>query len=176
MYKDDIRDLYAQKREARMQILDDFLKIYIRLRLFFPSLDKERTSLTNLIKMYLQIDRNEGKVLKAIAKQYGHLDDHEGVDELLCDFDDMFIELFEYCSKTFQDYEEFLELYGCFSNLVCTRVPLLLNGNYDDNLNYIYWMQMRKLDFPIFDEEYKNKVLMMLPALPQTGDDMDGEV
>lgn len=177
MYRDDIKDLYKQKRESRKMILTDFLEIYFKLRFFFPQLVEERTALVNLVQMYFDADENEHQVLKAINKQYGRLDEHEGVDELLVDFDEMYDNLFEYCQDAFVDYGQFLEMYGDFFDLLFHKVNALITGdNYDPSLQYAHWMKMRRLDFPVFDEKYKQKILIMLPNLPDVGDDFDGEV
>lgn len=177
MYRDNIKDLYKQKRESRKMILSEFLEIYLKLRLFFPQLVEERTALVNLVQMYFDADENECQVLKAINRRYGKLDDHEGVDELLDDFDDMYDNLFEYCQDAFVDYGQFLEMYGDFFGLLFHKLNTFITGdNYDSTLQYTHWMKMRKLDFPVFDEAYKQKVLIMLPNLPNVGDDFDGEV
>ena len=177
MYKDNIKDLYKQKRESRKMILIDFLEIYFKLRLFFPQLTEERNALVNLVQLYFDTDDNGYQVLRKINKYYGKLDDHEGVDELLEDFDDMYDNLFDYCQDAFVDYGEFLQMYGDFFGLLFYKINKLLSGDtYDSNLQYTHWMKMRQLDFPVFDEEYKQKVLTMLPNLPNMGDDFDGEV
>ena len=177
MYKDDIKDLYKQKRESRKMILSDFLEIYFKLRLFFPQLVEERNSLINLVQMYFNADDNEYQVLKAISKRYGKLDEHDGVDELLEDFDEMYDNLFEYCQDAFVDYGEFLEMYGDFFGLLFHSINKSITGDtYDANLQYTHWMKMRQIDFQTFDEEYKQKVLAMIPNLPKVGDDINGEV
>ena len=56
---------------------------------------------------------------------------------------------------------------------------MIIRGNDPDTealLRYRHWMNIKKVDFPIFDEDYKEKVLIMLPTLPDKGDDFDGEV
>lgn len=177
MYKDDIKDLYRQKRESRRIILLDFFEIYIKLRLFFPQLLEERNNLINMVQLYFDADDNECCVLKEMCNQYGNLEDHDGVDELLETFDEMYDNIFDYCQNTFVDYQSFLELYGNFSDLLFYKINCLITSeNYDQNLRYKYRMIMRKRNFSVFDEEYKQKVLLMLPSLPRLGDDLDGEV
>lgn len=177
MYKDDIKDLYKQKRESRKLILTDFLEIYFKLRLFFPQLIEERKSLVNLVQMYFDADDNEYQVLKEISKKYGKLDEHDGVDGLLEDFDEMYDNLFEYCQAAFVDYDQFLELYGDFFELLFHSINKAVEGDVtDSNLQYAHWMKMRQLDFQVFDDEYKQKILAMVPNLPNVGDDINGKV
>ena len=175
MYKDDIKALYKQKRESRRMILYDFLEIYFKLRLFFPQLVEERNSLKNLVQMYFDADDNEYQVLKEINKQYGKLDDHEGVDELLEDFDEMYDSLFEYCQDAFVDYGQFLEMYGNFFDLLFYSINKCITGDWhDSNLQYKHCMKMRQIDFQVFNEDYKQKVLARVPNLPNIGDDISG--
>lgn len=177
MYQDNIRDLYKQKLESKTMILIDFLEIYIKLRIFFPQLIEERTALVNLVNLYFEADANEYEVLKAINKQYGKLDEHEGIDILLDDFDEMYDNLFEYCQDAFVDYSSFLEIYGDFIDLLMHKINVSMGKENNDLENrYTYRMKMRKLDFPVFDEKYKQKVLTMLPNLPDGGDDLDGKI
>lgn len=177
MYQDNIRDLYKQKLESKTMILIDFLEIYIKLRIFFPQLIEERTALVNLVNLYFEADANEYEVLKAINKQYGKLDEHEGIDILLDDFDEMYDNLFEYCQDAFVDYGSFFEIYGDFIDLLIHKINVSMGKENNDLENrYAYRMKMRKLDFSVFDEKYKQKVLTMLPNLPNGGDDLDGKI
>lgn len=177
MYKDDVKDLRAQKREANCKILYDFLSIYIRMKLFLPELEEERLNMMKVVQMYFDCDNNEADVLKAIKQQYGDVDEHYGVDELLDEFDERFDSIYDYCQDMFVDYELFLSEYGDFIDLLVHRIKMMLNGHDPDTesiLYYRHWMNIRKADFPMFDVEYKNKVLMMLPNLPSEGEDFDG--
>ena len=61
MYSDDIKDLKKQKREAKLAIITDFIKIYFQLKIAFPSLVKEREDLVKLVGRYLDADEN-GKI------------------------------------------------------------------------------------------------------------------
>ena len=179
MYKDDVKDLKSQKRESNAKILYDFFSIYIRMKLFLPDLEVERLNLVKMVQMYFDCDSNETIVLKEIKRLYGSLDEHEGVDELLDDFDDMFDSIYKYCQDAFGDYETFLSEYGDFVALIYHRIKMIIRGNDPDTealLRYRHWMNIKKVDFPIFDEDYKEKVLIMLPTLPDKGDDFDGEV
>jgi len=101
MYSDDIKDLKKQKREAKLAIITDFIKIYFQLKIAFPSLVKEREDLVKLVGRYLDADENETEVLNKIGKIYGKREDHEGVDELLEEFDEMFENMYEHCQRTF---------------------------------------------------------------------------
>lgn len=173
MYKDDIKELYAQKREAKRMIILDFLEIYLKLRILFPELEEERNNLISLVQLYINADNNETDVLKAILFQYGDLDEHDGVDTLLEDFDEMYNKLFDYCQNAFLDYDTFFEMYGSFIDMLMIRI----RGMEDDILKYNrHRMKLRRLNFSIFDKEYKEKILVMLPSLPNEGDDVDGEI
>lgn len=177
MYKDDVKDLKLQKLDSNIKILYDFLTIYFKMRLFLPELEEERDNLVKMIQMYFNFDANELAVLKEIKRLYGHLEEHSGVDELLDDFDEKFDFIFEYCQDTFVDYETFLMEYGSLIDLIIHRIKIIINGQDPDTDSILYrryWMNMRKIDFPIFDDEYKNKVLMMLPVLQNEGDDFNG--
>lgn len=177
MYRDDVKDLKAQKREANWKILYDFVSIYMRMKLFLPELEEERLNLMKVVQLYFDCDSNEYTVLNEINQQYGRLDEHYGIDELLEEFDERFDAIFDYCQDTFVDYEIFLSEYGDFVDLLIHRIKMLINGNDPETesiLRYRYRMNLRKNDFPLFDENYKNKVLLMLPNLPSEGDDLDG--
>ena len=179
MNRDDVKDLKLQKLDSNIKILYDFFSIYLKMKLFLPELDQERLNLVKMIEMYFSFDTNEADVLKEINKLYGHLEEHSGVDELLDDFDEKFDYIFEYCQDTFVDYETFLMEYGCFVDLIVNRIKMIINGQDPDTDSILYRryrMNMRKVDFPTFNDEYKNKVLMMLPTLPNEGDDFNGEV
>ena len=172
MYCDDINKLYSEKREAKRLIIIDFLKIYIQLKLFFPSLLEERQKLVKLVQLYLDCDANEAEVLSSIKKQYGILDEHEGVDVLLDDFDVMAENLYEHCQESFGDYEDFLAMYGDFIDKLIAKIS---GKNLEDVDRYRYIMTPRKINFPLFSQEYKNKILMMLPTLPSEAEDFNGE-
>lgn len=165
MYSDDIKDLKKQKREANQNILFSFIRIYISLRTGFPELIKERDDLVKMVSRYFESDRNESEVLRLINQKYGNRDDHEGVDELLEEFDDMFEQLYNHCDKTFLDYEEFLEDYGDFLDLLFRRIQ---NGGKDDIESYRrYRLTHRPIDFQTFDQQYKQKMLEKVTHLPE---------
>lgn len=168
MYSDDIKDLKKQKREAKLAIITDFIKIYFQLKIAFPSLVKEREDLVKLVGRYLDADENETEVLNKIGKIYGKREDHEGVDELLEEFDEMFENMYEHCQRTFLDYETFLEDYGDFFSLVVLRLECALKGTQIETTDY---SRIRMIHYPIhfqvFDEAYKQKMLEFVPKLPE---------
>lgn len=168
MYRQDVLDLKFQKLEANLNILLDFIGIYAKLRIGFPNLVKERTDLVALVRRYFELDRNETEVLNLIKKCYGKVEDHEGVDEILEEFDSMFDSLYDYCQITFLDYEEFLEEYGDFFDLIALRLRCSFTGEKCDPEDYKrFRMKHRPIKFQTFDCEYKEKMLEMIPKLPE---------
>ncbi len=168
MYQEDIRDIQNQKREAKRYILEDFFSIYLRMKWFFPHLEKERESLVSLVRRYFEMDENETEVLKEIQKYYGQRDCHDGIDELLDDFDERFEHIYQYCQDTFEDYESVLVEYGDFFSLLELRIRSLLTKTpYEPGIEYRHRMKERPIDFPIFDEAYKEKLLKLVPQLPE---------
>lgn len=167
MYREDIKDLYKQKREAKRFILRDFLFIYLKLRIWFPHLEQERHKLVELVQLYLDADQNETDALCLIGQCYGAVEDHEGVDELLTDFDEMFENLYGYCQRFFEDYEDVINYYGDFVDLLFLRIQSFLqNEPYEPGSSIRYRMVPEKITFPLFDKAYKEKVMMKIPALP----------
>ncbi len=168
MYREDIRELKSQKREANREILWEFVRIYLRMRLFFPHFQKERDNLVALVQTYFQADQNESEVLDSIRKYYGKREDHEGIDELLDDFDGRFEKIYQYCQDTFEDYEEVLFDYWDLFSLLELRLRSLMTGEmYEPGKEYRYRMIESPIRFPIFDEPYKQKMLELIPHLPE---------
>ena len=88
----------------------------------------------------------------------------------------MFDKMYDYCQVAFDDYDDFLGIYGNFLDLLVLKIRTSVTGEYDEKTpRYRHRINMRKIDFQIFDEEYKEKVLVMLPNLKEVGDDFDGE-
>ena len=50
MYKSEINEIKSAKREAFMIIMNDYLKLYFRLKIGYPNLLEERYILKCLIK------------------------------------------------------------------------------------------------------------------------------
>ncbi len=167
MYSDDVKNLKQQKREVNLEILLDFIRIYLQLKIAFPNLVKEREDLVKLVQRYFDADRNETEVLNKIRVCYGEMDDHEGVDALLEEFDEMFDNFYKHCQRTFLDYEDFLASYGNFSFLLVLRIESVLKGSQIEVEEY---MRRRMVHYPIhfqvFDKEYKQKLLELVPNLP----------
>lgn len=173
MYKEDIRELKKQKREAMRDILFDFASIYFRMKLFFPNLKQERENLVVLVQQYVNADHNENEVLALIQRRFGNLDDHEDVDELLEEFDDRFENLYYFCQATFEDYETVLSDYWDYIALINMRLQSLLEGErYAPAEDTKYRMHHRKMNFSVFDEDYKKKMLEMIPQLPAVKEEM----
>ena len=168
MYKEDIHDLYIQKREAKVTILKEFLSIYLRMRLFFPNLEKERDQLVALVQLYFETDQNESEVLKQIKKYYGEVEDHEGIDELLEEFDTRFENFYDYLEDAFEDYESVLVDYWDFLFVLEKRLTSYFKGEkYTLGEENRYRMVLGPIRFPLFDEKYKQKLLVQIPHLPE---------
>lgn len=168
MYIDDIKDLKDQKKEAKKYILIDFVKIYTYLIIWYPNLKEERKNLAELVQIYLAADRNEKEVLNAIEKYYGMLDQHEGIDELLEEFDDMFQRLFEHCDQTFGDYEDVFAMTGDWIDLFVLRMKCALEGKpYHPADDIRHRMKHAPIRFPVFDDDYKKKMLEYIPKIPK---------
>lgn len=167
MYSDDIKLLKKQKREANLEIFMTFIKIYLQLKIAFPNLVKEREDLVMLVKSYFDVDRNETEVLNKIRECYGEVDDHESVDELLEEFDEMFDNFYKHCQRTFLDYADFLASYGDFFSLLAFRIEAAIKGSVIEPKEYLRRRMIHyPICFPIFDAEYKKKMLKLVPNLP----------
>lgn len=168
MYKDDIRRLYFEKREANWYILRDFIKIYLSLRVGFPNLVEERENLVKLVQMYFDVDQNEKEVLSCIKQKYGKVKDHEGIDELLDTFDSMFEHLYDHIERTFLDYEEVMMDYGDFIDFIAYRINSIFSGKpLENGEDTRYRMKHFPIRFQLFDNSYKEKMLEYIPNLPE---------
>jgi len=54
MYKDDIKELYSQKRESLTLFLVNSFTILLKLYVFMPKSIKERDKLRQIIKSYIK--------------------------------------------------------------------------------------------------------------------------
>ncbi len=168
MYRDDLRELRSQKRQAMFVILQEFINIYVKMRLFFPNLKEERKNLVQLVKLYMQTDANESEILGLIEKRFGKYEDHESVDEMLEEFDQLFLNLFQHCELTFDDYQSVIWEYGDFINLLSMRMQSFFQDKpYEPGRDIRHWMKHRPLSFPLFDNEYKEKMKIKIPHLSE---------
>ncbi len=168
MYREDIQDIKGQKREMAGMIVREFVRIYVQMRWFFPSLKEERESLLQLVKQYLAADRNETELLNLLNDYYGSWEDHEAVDELLEELDESFIHFYEHCEKTFEDYDSVLLEYGDFLGRMRYRMACLMHLKQEPSSAQVrYRLKHRAITFPIVDDDYKEKMKVMIPQLPK---------
>ena len=168
MYRDDVRDLFVQKKEADRSLLWNFVTIYTKMKIFFPTLEKERKDLAQLVQLYMQTEKNENEVLRDIRKYYGKVDDHEGIDEMLEEFDEMFENIYLHCDKTFQSYEDVFYEYGSFWNLIMAKIRAAKKAiPLEPEPGVRRWMKHMPIRFPIFDEEYKVRMKEKVRTLPE---------
>ena len=159
MYKNEIKILKSEKREALRMIINDFVKIYIKLRICFPDLKEERINLVKLIRNYLEYDKNEKEVLDIINKYYRKCEYNENIDKLLNDFDEIYEKYFEYINDCFKGYEDVLDIYGSILDIIFDKLE---GKNYDDIQKLKYRMIIPNTHYQTFDDEYKNKVKKIL--------------
>lgn len=134
MYKDDIKTIYKEKREALASFLGDSLTVLLKLYIFMPRHEKERKDFINIIKTYIKYHNEEKGVLSIIMKKYGKIDENETVDIILDELD----ELFEIIYGNYQD------VLGYYEDMIITkdtcRVVVTKNKvlNLDSNLKRKY--------------------------------------
>jgi len=108
MYKDDIKELYSQKREALTLFLVDSLIVLLKLYIFMPKNIEERDKLKQIIKSYIKYNNEEKEILSLIKKRYGHIDENEFIDIILYNLDDLFDIIYNNYEEIISSYEDMI--------------------------------------------------------------------
>ena len=108
MYKDDIKDLYSQKREALALFLSDSLMVLFKLYIIMPNNIEMRKQFINIIKKYFKYHNDEKEILNIIKKQYGKIDELEFIDDILDELDDLFVTIYDNYQEIIEDYDDMI--------------------------------------------------------------------
>lgn len=169
MYRDDVKDLFSQKRESNRFVLTDFLLLYIKMIIYVPNYVEERKALVRVVSNFYKYDRNESEVLNAIKKIFGKVDDDEDIDEMLELFDEMAQQQYDYFQKVAVDYESVLEEYSSFIEYIFNKIEARKNKEtYAPGDIWRGRMGLRKVDNPVFDDEFKEEMLERLDEIAKS--------
>lgn len=108
MYKDDVKNIYSEKREALTSFLGDSLTVLLKLYMFMPKYVKERKEFINIIKSYIKYHNEEKEILSIITKKYGTIDENDVVDIILDELDDLFDIVYNNYQDIIGDYEDMI--------------------------------------------------------------------
>ena len=158
MYNSEIKDLLIQKREAFKLIFTEFFKIYLNLMIRFSQLKEEKNNLIYLLHFYLQYDKNEYEVLKAIKKKYGKKEDIEIVEMILNKCDEIYLDYYNYMESCYKVYDVFLDkdrnIMQMFADRLCNHDNTYVKNDYHIRIPTCY--------FQPFDDEYKDKLIKLV--------------
>lgn len=169
MYRDDIKDLIAQKRESNRFVLTDFILLYIKMSVYVPDYVEERNALVRVVGEFFRYDSNESEVLNTIKKMFGKVDDDEDIDEMLEQFDDMAQEQYDYFQKMVVDYADVLDEYSSFFEYIFNKIQARKNGErYAPGDIWRRRMIPRKIEHQVFNEEFKYDMLDRLDEIAKS--------
>lgn len=100
-----IYDLYSEKREYLIDLLKDYVRLYIKTFVLIKNSKVIRKDLTNLIKDYINFDKLETKVLNNLIV----CKDEAVFNEILEELNEMFFRIFNYNEYVINGYEEMFE-------------------------------------------------------------------
>ena len=101
-----IYDLYSEKREYLIDLLKDYVRLYIKTFVLIKNSKVIRKDLTNLIKDYINFDKLETKVLNNLIV----CKDETVFNEILEELNEMFFRIFKYNEYVLNGYEEMFEM------------------------------------------------------------------
>lgn len=101
-----IYDLYSEKREYLIDLLKDYVRLYIKTFVLIKNSKVIRKDLTNLIKDYINFDKLETKVLNNLIV----CKDEAVFNEILEELNEMFFRIFNYNEYVINGYEEMFEM------------------------------------------------------------------
>ena len=101
-----IYDLYSEKREYLIDLLKDYVRLYIKTFVLIKNSKVIRKDLTNLIKDYINFDKLETKVLNNLIV----CKDEAVFNEILEELNEMFFRIFKYNEYVLNGYEEMFEM------------------------------------------------------------------
>ncbi len=129
MYKDDIKTIYAEKREALASFLGDSLTILIKLYMFMPKYVKERKEFIKIIKSYIKYHNEEKEILSIIRKKYGKIDENEMVDIILDELDDLFDTMYSNYQDVIGYYEDMIITKDTYRAVIPKNKVLCIDSN-----------------------------------------------
>ncbi|MBE6152892.1 MAG: hypothetical protein E7166_01505 [Firmicutes bacterium] len=108
MYKDDIKELYSQKRESLTLFLVNSFTILLKLYVFMPKSIKERDKLRQIIKSYIKYNNEEKEILRIVKKKYGRKESIDSIDLILNDLDKLFVTIYNNYECIIGDFEDMI--------------------------------------------------------------------
>lgn len=158
MYREEIKNLKQEKKEALFLFYKDYINLYIKLLIGYPNLTEKRYILKYLLRQYLKFDNNETEVLNLINQKQGNKENIDLLDNLFIEFDEIFEDYYEYLTKCLYIYE------STFDEDLIDVIINRINGNYlkidaDD-----YHLTLPNVG-KTFNSEYKEKVLKKIRSI-----------
>lgn len=127
MYKDEVNEIYSQKREALTLFLIDSLKVLLKLYIFMPNNLKEREQFINVIKLYIKYHNEEKEILSLVKKKYGKIDEDESIDLMLDNLDELFVTIYGNYQNIIGDYEDMIVTKELYRSVIPKDKTLGLN-------------------------------------------------
>jgi hypothetical protein len=169
MYRDNIADLFSQKRESNRFVLTDFILLYIKMKVFVPHFINEREELVRVVSEYFKCDKNESQVLRYINKNFGKIEEEETIDDLLDEFDEMAQNQYNYFQELVIGYESVLEECSSFMEFIFNKMEAIKEGEkYSPFDQWRRRMGLRKMEYQVFDEPFKEETMKKIGAIPRT--------
>ena len=128
MYKDDIKDLYSQKREVLALFSLNSLIVLLKLSIFMPNNIEMRKQFINIIKKYFKYHNDEKEILNIIKKHYGKIDELEFVDDILDELDDLFVIIYDNYQEIIDDYNDMIITKQLYRGTISKNKVLSLNS------------------------------------------------
>ena len=158
MYKEVVKELKKEKKEALISILKDYYLLYIKIKIGYPNLLYENNTIQLLINHYIECDNNEKEVLNEITKSFGKLEYNETIEQLLYEFDEIFKNYYLYIDSILSNYEEILN-----KDIIETIINRI-TGKYK-KINIIKYKLKSTNEILTFNNKYKEKVLKQIRSI-----------
>ncbi len=126
MIKDDLKEMLIEKREARNMFIKEYILVYIKAIL--TNNFELASKIKNTLMSYLEIERNETKIIKLINNMYGDLEDSELVDEIFIELDNLFFMLYDYYDNALNGFDDAIETKEMYRSTL-PKKPQLLDEN-----------------------------------------------
>ena len=129
MYKDEIKELYALKKDSKKIVIHNLVNLYIKLKIGYPNLDS--VIIKKLINFYLSYDLDESEILKEINKRFGNIDYNCYIEDILDELDEIYNNYYNYIENIINNYELIIE--NNIINIIINRI----SGNYLKSNKYL---------------------------------------
>jgi len=108
MYKDDMNEIYSQKREALTLFLGYSIPILLKLYMFMPGHVTEIKRFIKVIKSYIKYHNEEKEILRLVKKKYGKIESIDYIDLILNNLEQLFVDIYNNYQDIINDYEDML--------------------------------------------------------------------